>query len=289
MFVTQNTLAAINAYFTKKLEAKFSKTEIRFMFRELACHRLQKAYADILMADNCLLSESDLLYFRSCANRLLAEEPFQYILGFTYFHSIRLQCTPAALIPRPETEELVAWILETTPKNATILDLCTGTGCIALALKSAEMSYTISAVDVSVEAINLAKENAASNQLDATIQQGDILEENWLQRLEKNSFDVWVSNPPYIPEDEKTQMAANVLQFEPHLALFVPTNKALLFYSKIAVDALSYLKPKGILYFEIHELQANSIVKLLNEFGYINIELRKDLQGKDRMIKAQKP
>jgi release factor glutamine methyltransferase len=233
------------------------------------------------------LSESDLLYIRSYVKRLQESEPFQYILGETEFYGLTLKCDKRALIPRPETEELVDWISENS-NIEKVLDICSGSGCIALALKTVYKNASILGVDISEEANDLAKQNAQLNKLDVTFESADALEieaDFWNTLSE---LDLIVSNPPYIPEKEKEEMAANVLDFEPHLALFVENNSPIIFYECIADLAIQKLKIGGFLYFELHHLYSAEVIAYLEKTGFQQIEVRKDLQGKNRMLKAVK-
>ena len=287
MFVSDNSVKSIRQYFTDRLQSLFSSSEIRFMFQEVLMLRLNLSKSELILSDTLRLSESDLLYFRSVVKRLLSDEPFQYIVGSTVFYDLRIKCDTRALIPRPETEELVDWIVKDNAekKEMRILDLCTGTGCIALALKSVFADSVVEASDISSDALNLAQLNAGDNQLNISLFQQDILTEP----LPKEGFyDIWVSNPPYIPESDKTDMHTNVLAYEPHLALFVSNEDPLVFYRRIGEMGLTYLKSGAKLYFEIHEKQGPAVCELLQGIGYLSVELRTDLQGRERMVSAKK-
>lgn len=292
MFVKSNTLEATKAYFQERLENLFTEHELRFMFHVVCEERLNLSKADLILGTDIRLSESDLLYFRAVVKRLQQQEPFQYIVGKTEFYGLEILCDKRALIPRPETEELVQWILETNvEKNAKILDLCAGTGCIAFALKANLAFSKIFALELSEDALTLAKQNATALDLEVDFIQGDALAEKEsfvLDATHKESFDVWVSNPPYIPFKQKEEMKENVLDFEPHLALFVENDDALLFYRLIAEKALMYLKKGGYLFFELNEYYAEETSKLIENLGYKEIEIKKDLQGKKRMLRARK-
>ena len=292
MFVENNTVNAIKTYLKEKLVDKFSVTEIKLMTNEFIKARLNLSSSDLISSGDLLLSESDLLFFRNCSKRLLNDEPFQHIIGSTFFYGLELQTDSRALIPRPETEELVDWIVKDYQGESGLrmIDLCTGTGCIALALKSIFKSASIDAIDVSLDALTLTKENSNALGLDLNFRQLDVLSESAFSPriFLPESYDCWVSNPPYIPESEKESMAKNVLDFEPEMALFVENEEPLKFYLKIAQDALVFLKNEGALYFEIHENYGEKLNKELNGLGFKDVELRKDLQGKDRMIKAVK-
>lgn len=219
--------------------------------------------------------------------RLKQFEPIQYILGETYFFGLQLKVTPAVLIPRPETEELVDLIIkENSDRNFTILDIGTGSGCIAIALKSHLKNGIISGVDISGKALEIARENGTLNRLDIQFFQADIL--NW-QKFDWPVFDVIVSNPPYVTESEKKLMYKNVLDFEPLNALFVEDNDPLLFYRSIAQFALEKLNPNGKIYFEINENFGSETKNMLAAFGFVKIDIVTDIHGKNRFVKAIRP
>jgi len=169
-----------------------------------------------------------------------------------------------------------------------MMDLCAGSGCISFGLKSILRDSRVVAVELSKEAISLIEENKLETKLSIDIVEGDVLKPESFSSFEKESFDCWVSNPPYIPSKDKAKMHKNVLDFEPGMALFVENELPLVFYKEIAESAKEYLKESGSLYFEIHESYGSEMVSLLENLSFVNIELRKDLQGRDRMIKAQK-
>ena len=221
--------------------------------------------------------------------RLKNHEPIQYILGETEFYGLKFKVNPSVLIPRPETEALVEWVKPPHPPKGgflsgtpTLLDVGTGSGCIAVALKKKFPSANVSAMDISPEALALAKENAALNEVNIEFIQDDILHPAATDR----KWDVIVSNPPYIPASEQRYLHKNVTDFEPHLALFVQDNDPLIFYRKIAEFALSHLTAGGRLYFEIHQSLGRLCCQLLESMGFQSVELRKDLSGNDRMISS---
>lgn len=287
MFVQTNTIQAVKSYFKERLQDLFSESEIRFMMREAVLQRMKISASDYLVSDSLLLSESDLLYFRSIVKRLQANEPFQYIIGSAEFFGLIIKTDSRALIPRPETEELVEWVLNSFPNSSiNLLDLCTGSGCIAVALKSNRSQWNVAGSDLSSGAIDLANENIEALGLDVHIYQFDATRADSYECLEKNFFHCWVSNPPYIPANERIQMDKNVTEFEPDMALFVPVSDTLLFYRKIAEQGKEYLVDRGNLFFEIHENFGTQTKELLEFLGYVNVEIKKDLQGKDRMVRA---
>lgn len=290
VFVQINSVKAVKSYFKERLKDFFSESEIKFIVKEAVVSRLGLSSSEYLLSDEHLLSESDLLYFRSIVKRLQKNEPFQYILGRTEFFGLEIKTDKRALIPRPETEELVEWITAYFPKDKELhmLDMCTGSGCIALALKSHFITSTITATDISSEALHLAEENTVQLELPLSLLQLDATKTEF-SNLQKKFYDCWVSNPPYIPISDKQNMAENVLEYEPHIALFVENDDPLLFYRTIGESALQHLKKGGLLFFELHEDLADSSVELMKELGFINLELKKDLQGKDRMLKVENP
>lgn len=289
MFVIQNTAEAVKVYFLERLISFYTEREITTFYKESLKKRLNLTDADLILLKEIRLSESDLLYFRSIVKRLQNQEPFQYVLGETYFYDLVIRCDERALIPRPETEELVDWICSSVDKNQKleILDICTGTGCIALALKSILTLSNVSATDISLEAIALAKKNAMLLSLDIHFLQDNALIED-TDLFESNSLDLIVSNPPYIPMKEKEMMEKNVLDFEPHLALFVADETPLIFYRAIAEKAIKLLKPNAWLFFELHESYAEQTKELILDVGFHEVEIKLDLQGKSRMLKAKK-
>ena len=289
MFVIQNTAEAVKAYFLERLISFYKDREIITFYKESLKKRLKLTDADFLLQKEIRLSESDLLYFRSIVKRLQNHEPFQYILGETYFYDLVIRCDERALIPRPETEELVEWICNSVDKNEKleILDVCTGSGCIALALKSILKSSNVSATDISSEALALAKKNAMLLSLDVDFIQDNVLVDEE-DIFTKNSYDLIVSNPPYIPMKEKEIMEKNVLDFEPHLALFVADETPLVFYKAIAEKAFRLLKPNAWLFFELHESFTEETKDLVIALGFDEVEIKLDLQGKSRMLKAKK-
>jgi release factor glutamine methyltransferase len=286
MFVIDNQLKTAKNYFSEQLKNLFTSTEINSMWKEIICFRFNWNASDFILNTTFRLSESDLLFIRSYVHRLKKNEPFQYIHGITTFFGLELICDKRALIPRPETEELVAWTVEFGP-HKTIADLCTGSGCIALGLKSKFSESNVTGLDISTDALSLAKENSKLTNLDVEFIHADVLNIN--EGFSDKKWDCIISNPPYIPSNERESIAENVLNFEPEISLFVENENPIIFYEAIVKYAKSNLSENGFLFFEIHPDFSAEISDLLNLKGFINIELRKDLQGKNRMIKAQNP
>jgi release factor glutamine methyltransferase len=240
---------------------------------------------DLRMKGDLILSEELVDRLGSITKRLLENEPIQYILGFTWFAGLKLKVSPDVLIPRQETEELIDWIIkENNIPNPLIFDLCTGSGCIALGLKKNISNSQIIAVDVSENALNIASENAISNGLNIDFLLSDILEKD----LNRPDVDIIVSNPPYIRASEAANMKLNVLNFEPHLALFVSENDPLIFYKRLAILAKQSLKKSGKIYLEINENLSAETVEILELQGFHEIRLRKDLNDRYRMVSATK-
>lgn len=228
--------------------------------------------------------------------QLAAGTPVQQALGYEYFHGYRFQVSPDVLIPRPETAELVDWITTEVPSSPRILDLGTGSGCIAIVLNTLINNSKVWALDLSTSALQIARNNATTlSAPDITFLQGDILQLNHQEYFNRvfnscqrvvNLFDVIVSNPPYICDREKSDISPIVLDHEPHSALFVPDNDPLLFYRTIGEFAISHLSPDGALYFEINAAYGPETVELLLSQGFKTVVLRQDFTGRDRMIKA---
>ena len=273
--------------------------------------------AKALIADgNDLLCRRQTLL--ELAARVAQGEPVQYVLGEADFCGLTLKVKPGVLIPRPETEELVAWVVENVKANSNLLpltsnlspfkllDIGTGSGCIAVALAKKLKEAEVEAWDVSDDALEIARENAKRNGVQVKTSKVDVLDINansnsqlstvnfQLSTLTSHlspltSYNIIVSNPPYICEEEKAEMERNVLEHEPRLALFVPDDDPLLFYRRIAELGLSLLKENGLLFFEINRRFGEEVVKMLQGKGYREVELRQDMFGNDRMVKAIKP
>ncbi len=211
--------------------------------------------------------------------------PLQYVTGKAYFCDLELHVEPGVLIPRPETEELVAWIRDEYPRATRVLDVGTGSGAIALALKSMLPQAEIFAADISDQALRIASLNAQANGLEVTFRCADALKN--LEEKFPEKFDIIVSNPPYIPQSDVEQMHTNVVDFEPHLALFVPDEDPLCFYRAIGAAARVMLRGGGALFFEIYENLASEMIEMLESQGYSKVTLREDFNGKARMICAK--
>lgn len=275
----QKTISYIKEY----LKAYYPESEISGFIRIIIEHITKRSYPQAVISDTKLTEEqTDLLH--SILYRLKTSEPIQYIIGETEFFGLPFHVTKDVLIPRPETEELVELILNENKKSGLkVLDIGTGSGAIAIALaKHLEEGY-IEAWDISEEALKIATLNAKSNAVDITFRNVDVLK----SYPTDTKFDIVVSNPPYILEKEKSGMDQNVLDYEPHTALFVPDNNGLLFYDRIADIALDLLEPNGKLYFEINQAKGQNTVQLVKSKGFINVSLFQDLNKNDRMVRAE--
>ena len=221
--------------------------------------------------------------------RLLAGEPVQYVLGQADFYGLKVSVTPDTLIPRVETEELVLEILQGHGMNTerSVLDIGTGTGCIPLALKQQRPNWAATGIDVSRGALAVAEKNAQQLGLSVMFRLADILEEKDQQALP--AFDIIVSNPPYIPPSESRLMPGHVLQHEPHLALFTGTEDALVFYRTITRFAAAHLAPGGMLYFELNEYNGSQVLDYVEKQGFREVLLKKDMNGKIRILSARRP
>ena len=273
-------------YIQKELKKFYPPEEIRGFIRLIFGHVCQMSYTAQILNRKEQLDEACKSKIEAIVKRLKTFEPIQYILGETEFFDLSLKVDSSVLIPRPETEELVQWIIDSGhPSLSSVLDVGTGSGCIALALKKQFKSAHVTAVDFSEKALNTARDNARRNRLNVEFFRADIL--NW----EKRNWEMTsliVSNPPYIREEEKKMMNSNVLEYEPAHALFVPDTDPLIFYRKIAGLAAQKLREKGWLYFEINENAGTEMEDLMKKRGFSNIELKKDIHGKTRMLRAQK-
>lgn len=278
---------------TKTLSSVYDQHEARTLSFMLLEHLFNVSRVDILADKDTTFSAFQRNQLQGMLDRLVKHEPIQYVLGETEFYGLTLEVGPGVLIPRPETEELVEWVvtdLDGIVPSPSIADVCTGSGCIALALASRLPSAMVRATDISEEALTIARRNADRCSLPIDIRQADALGDTPFGDEDTTSsilFDAVVSNPPYIRQSERANMEANVLEYEPELALFVPDQSPLLFYEAIARAAMSRLKPSGALYFEINSGLGPQTLGMLANLGYVATELRKDAYGNDRMIKAK--
>ena len=280
-------LSQLKINFTTVLQGVYDKEEVHCFFYILCDFFLQYSRFEVSMSQDTVVSAKNITVFEKALLRLKKQEPIQYILGTTEFYGLTFKVNEHTLIPRPETEELVDWVLSNLhdqDRVLDILDIGTGSGCIAISLAKNIPTARVSGIDISEKTLEVAQENAVKNQVLVSFCKKDILETTAL----KNKYDVMVSNPPYVRQLEKKAMNANVLDYEPGLALFVPNEDPLLFYRKIAQLALVSLQTRGWLYFEINEYLSKEMDVLLKDIGFANIEIKKDFREVPRMIKCQK-
>lgn len=278
-------LSQLKIHFENSLKEEFPSTEIGSFFNILCEEYLGMRRVDVALNPNREVSTHEELKFEKAIERLNNHEPIQYITGKTEFYGRDFQVSKNVLIPRPETEELVEWIIS-DHQNAgrlKILDIGTGTGCIPISLQKELQNPEVYSFDISTEALNLARKNSELNQAEVIFKEVNILETKSLTE----QFDIIVSNPPYVRELEKTEMHRNVLDHEPELALYVSDDDALIFYRKITELAQEALNNAGKLYFEINQYLAEETKQLVEQYGF-EAGLKKDIFGNYRMLKAVK-
>jgi release factor glutamine methyltransferase len=287
MIIQKMLIKNYRTQFTEELTSIFDEKEIESFFYIIleAFHELKRV--DLVLNPNLELDTIQLLQWETVLSQLKEQKPIQYILGETEFFGLPFYVNENTLIPRPETEELVQWILSNnqitkSTNQLKILDIGTGSGCIAISLAKNLSNASVFAIDVSEKALATAKKNAELNEVKVTFIEKNILETEDLNQ----QFDIIVSNPPYVRNLEKQEIHKNVLEYEPHLALFVEDNDALLFYRKITELATKNLSKNGQLYFEINQYLGKEMVELLEKYNFENIELKKDIYGNDRMIRC---
>ena len=283
-------------HFFNSLKNIQDEQEIESFFFILTEYLNNLKRVDVALNPNFELSDAEVDKWNTILVQLQQEKPIQYITGEAWFYGLRFEVNENTLIPRPETEELVEWILNSPIihhlSSLNILDIGTGSGCIPISLKANLSQANVLAIDVSEKALKVAKRNAELNKVEINFIQANILEVEDLSQLptsithHPSSYNIIVSNPPYVRNLEKQEIKKNVLDYEPHLALFVEDTDALLFYRKIAQLALKNLSPNGLLFFEINQYLGKETVELLENLGFKNIELEKDIYGNDRMIRC---
>lgn len=304
MKIPSNKIADVIHFFQDNLKAIYEKEELETIIAYCFEEFLNIKKAEIGLRKNETMSESQLLKFNFAIKDLKRQKPIQYILGKADFYGLKFIVNEYVLIPRPETEELVDIIIKefkvqslkfknsSTPNDQisnlnsqfSILDIGTGSGCIPIALKKNIPSAKVHGLDVSEKALDVAKQNAVLNNVDVEFIFGDILDSNI--QFPNSQLDIIVSNPPYVRISEKETMHKNVLEHEPHLALFVNDNDPLLFYKAIADFALENLNSTGKLYFEINENFGLETKQMLEQKGFKNVKLIKDLNGKNRILRG---
>lgn len=277
-----NKVSTLKEFALQRIGEVYDARESRNIVNEIFRHYLYLSSSDLIVKANDSISESQMLLVYKAVKRIANKEPLQYVLGKAYFFGMDLNVSPAVLIPRPETEELVRWILEIIKPNNhsvhSVLDIGTGSGAIALALKKAQPNWNVCGVDVSKEALKVAQRNSAELQLEVAWKEVDILNE----KLPGGNWTCIVSNPPYITISEGSEMRPSVVEHEPHLALFVPENDPLLFYRRI-LELANNCETVNQVFFEIHENYATETLALGEQYHWKG-ELKKDMQGKERFI-----
>lgn len=280
------------AYIQSQLKNAVDANELQQFVWLIIDHLRGFSRLDMMMKAEEELSDEEVDFIHKAVERLQGHEPLQYVLGQTHFMDLIFKVNKNVLIPRPETEELVTWILEEHPSGWSnegasdplhILDVGTGSGCIPVTLKKNRPMAQVEAWDISAGALETARGNAVLNGVEVDFQLRDVLKYKRYPLLPRHMV---ISNPPYVTEREQAKMAQNVLDYEPHLALFVADDAPLLFYRAIASLATECLVPGGYLYFEINEAYGPEVCEMLKELGFRSIVLRKDLSGRDRMVRA---
>lgn len=275
----------ITSYIRQSLQPVYPPEEIKALIMIVCCDMLGLNALDIYMGKDINLSEGKERELENIISRLQKNEPIQYIRGIAGFYGRNFHVAPGVLIPRPETAELVEKIVKENPGTVRILDIGTGSGCIAISLDKSMPEANVTAWDVSDDALNIARINNDALSAQVRIEKQDVFSE---EIVCDNLYDVIVSNPPYVTEKEKETMEANVLKWEPELALFVSNDDPLCFYRRIAWLGQKILTPRGKLYFEINQAYGKETVCMLEVHGYHNIRVVKDLFGKDRIVTANR-
>lgn len=288
-FYPMKTLGTLRQQYLLELATIYDQDEILSLFNIVTEHLLEYSRTQVSMNLQTDINDDTTADFEKFLQQLKSGSPVQHIIGKAPFYGLEFIVSEDTLIPRPETEELVDLIIKenNTSPELQIIDIGTGTGCIAISLKKNLNQAEVSAVDISPEAIAIARQNSINNESPVNFRCLDILEWN-LVFADTELFDIIVSNPPYITQQEKNDMHRNVLQFEPHTALFVEDSVPLLFYDHIASFALKHLKKEGTLYFEINQYLAKETQELLFKKGFSEVKVLNDINGVPRMIKASK-
>ena len=289
MKVPSNLVRDIRNYYCEQLCSIYDKDEASAMILILLEHYFKITRVKMAMEPDLRLSESEMLTFHFAVKDLLKNKPIQYIIGETDFCDLKFKVNENVLIPRPETSELVYKIVERQKtkdkRQLSILDIGTGSGCIAISLAKNINNSKVYALDISEKALEVAKENAINNNVDVTFINDDILS---LKNNIDTKFDIIVSNPPYVRELEKAEMRDNVLNWEPHNALFVSDNDPLIFYRNILEFAQTHLNENGEIWFEINEYLGKEMTDLCKEYGFSDVEIFKDFRERERVVKVNK-
>ncbi len=284
-------LKEVQNKFHLELDVIYGKEEVDSFFYLLTDEHFGMRRLALSQQPEFFISKEEVTSLFEALSKLKREQPIQYVLGKTEFLGLPFKVNEHTLIPRPETEELVNWIISdqktSKKKRIKILDIGTGSGCIAISLAKNLPNSHVFAMDISLRALEIANENAKLNETNVLFTKGDILNRTqWISRFDELKFDIIVSNPPYVRHLEKAEMTNNVLQNEPHSALFVEDENPLIFYESITEFASKYLKEDGQIYFEINQYLGQEMIELMKGVNFQDIELKKDIFGNDRMIKA---
>ncbi|WP_417873358.1 peptide chain release factor N(5)-glutamine methyltransferase [Xanthomarina gelatinilytica] len=287
-------LKDIQKVFHQELDVIYGKNEVASFFNILMSHYLKLNRIALVLEPELTVSKEEEQPLFEALSRLKQEEPIQYIIGETQFYDLTFKVNEHTLIPRPETEELVLWIVKCHSERSEesqlkILDIGTGTGCIAISLAKHLPKAKVYALDVSKEALKVARQNAELNNVEVHFINADILNrDSWNLEFKDLQFDIIVSNPPYVRNQEKAEIKNNVLKHEPHLALFVEDHDPLQFYHAISDIAVDKLTENGLLFFEINQYLGNETKQLLHNKGFKDLELKTDIFGNNRMLKGLK-
>ncbi len=288
------TIKEAKIYIRRELSDFYSENELISFIKIIFSDIFGMSSVDLILKENKTFSKEDFQKLKRIIARLKKYEPLQYITGFTEFYGLRFKVSPDVLIPRPETEELVDLVIKENRDPAgfenpqgllRILDIGTGSGCIAVSLAKNIAKASVFAIDISTKALDIAKINASDNSVKVSFVQKDILK--GVSGVEKQKYDIIVSNPPYVTISEKEKMQKNVLDYEPEQALFVKDEKPLVFYEAVARFAKQNLSEQGKLYLEINERFGSEVKELLLSFGFLSVEILKDINGKYRIVKAK--
>jgi len=280
------TVQEMQQYIHQSISEAYPEPEAGAVAQLVLEHVLQKSRTELRLGRQEQVTTEQEMQVQQAVARLQQQEPVQYVLGEAHFYGLDLQVDARVLIPRPETEELVDLVLKEHKGQAglQVLDICTGSGCIPLALAANLKDADVYGLEISGGALGVARANADRHKLSVTWLQQDIFEP--VQRIKRASLDIITSNPPYVLEEEKQLMCPNVLAYEPHLALFVPDTDGLKYYKTITEAGLQLLKQGGKLYFEINERYGGQVQALLLQAGFAEATVVQDLSGKDRIVRA---
>jgi len=292
MQIVSNTISAVISFYKKELSSVYTESELQNIISWVLQKQLGITATDIASNPDRRINESDMIPLERMCFELKANKPIQYVLGEAEFYGLKFKVNESVLIPRPETEELVEKVIARIQpaSHPIILDIGTGSGCIPIALKKNIPAAELFAVDVSEDALEIARYNAAVNNVKVHFLKADILKEDAaeaiLPDLQNKLPDTIISNPPYVLNSEKETLHARVRDFEPHLALFVDDKDSILFYRRIAAMAKKILRQDGHLWFECHSAHTPHVQKMLLEMGYQNVKIHNDLSGLPRFCEA---